>query len=429
MTLREHLRLMRRQWWVVAVLILVGAAAASALTMVLPPAYVSQTSVLLTMNGASATGGLLQSNDVTTQRAATYASLGTSRFVLQAAAEATGSDVEDLEAAVTVTPRDSQAFLDVTATATTAVQAQAWSQAVAERLVVAVVQSDQVGVGSGLALQIVTPATLPEVAVSPRPRNNVLIGAAVGLILGVCIVVLRNSLDDRLRTADDVRRIPRVTSVVAVPAQRRRRGAEIDAARRESYRRLHATLRVAGLEAGPITVAGASATTDVRAATIGLGQAIASSGRSVVVVDIDGRSAGAATTSAPSPPAPGTAGPATSLGVLDVISGGTTVDGLLGEPAQDGVTVLASGAPSPEAAARLHSREFQRLVTTLSARFDCVLFSCPASANWSPTLLVAASSSSAVLVARTSRTTTSELTTALDDLSNVGVGTAHIILD
>ena len=54
---------------------------------------------------------------------------------------------------------------------------------------------------------------------SPNNVRNVIIGAAVGFLLAVGILVIRYVIDDTLKTADDVERFLRLNTLAAVPEE------------------------------------------------------------------------------------------------------------------------------------------------------------------------------------------------------------------
>ena len=52
---------------------------------------------------------------------------------------------------------------------------------------------------------------------SPNNIKNILIGAVVGLLLVVGYIVIRNILDDTMRTADDVEKFLKLNTLASVP--------------------------------------------------------------------------------------------------------------------------------------------------------------------------------------------------------------------
>jgi polysaccharide biosynthesis transport protein len=58
--------------------------------------------------------------------------------------------------------------------------------------------------------QLATPPTSPD---HPKPSTNALIGAVLGLLLALCVVLLREFLDDRVRTAEQLENLIGVATI------------------------------------------------------------------------------------------------------------------------------------------------------------------------------------------------------------------------
>ena len=70
-------------------------------------------------------------------------------------------------------------------------------------------------------LSVLTPATVPSTAISPKPTRNGAIGLIVGLVLGIMLGVLRDRLDRRTRTLEEVEAVYRAPLLGTVPFTRR----------------------------------------------------------------------------------------------------------------------------------------------------------------------------------------------------------------
>ena len=53
---------------------------------------------------------------------------------------------------------------------------------------------------------------------SPNNVKNILIGAVLGLLLSIGYIVIRNILDDTMRTADDIEKFLKLNTLASVPA-------------------------------------------------------------------------------------------------------------------------------------------------------------------------------------------------------------------
>lgn len=65
--------------------------------------------------------------------------------------------------------------------------------------------------------QIVTPATPPTAAQNRNPISNILAGAAIGLVIGIGLAFLREYLDDRIKTKDDLETASGQTVIGLIP--------------------------------------------------------------------------------------------------------------------------------------------------------------------------------------------------------------------
>src|SRR4051812_1508101 len=63
--------------------------------------------------------------------------------------------------------------------------------------------------------ELIQPAAVPGVPASPRPRRNLAMGLVFGALLGLALAFMRDRLDRRLRSEDDVRRVFPGSPVIA----------------------------------------------------------------------------------------------------------------------------------------------------------------------------------------------------------------------
>lgn len=146
-------------------------------------------------------------------------------------------------------------------------------------------------------LTLVGRATPPDTAFSPRTLRNVLLGLIAGLVLGLCAGALRDRLDRRLRTPDEIEGIypwPTLGIVPTVDALGEQRTGLVDFAEMsplaDAYRNIRTNLTLVGLDQPDrkvIVVSSAMPGEGKSAAVANLASALAASGKRVMAISAD----------------------------------------------------------------------------------------------------------------------------------------------
>ena len=106
-------------------------------------------------------------------------------------------------------------FIDVSYTDTDPRRAQWIANAIGDRFSEQV--SDVSPNVSGITATVWEPAVLPQAPISPNPVRNILIGIALGSMLGVGLAFLFDYLDESWQSPEEVERISGVSTIVAIP--------------------------------------------------------------------------------------------------------------------------------------------------------------------------------------------------------------------
>lgn len=135
------------------------------------------------------------------------------------------------------------------------------------------------------------------VQVSPRPKHDALFGLAVGLVLGLGFAFLRDSLDTRVRTAEDIGQRTGLSLLARIPEPPRaiRRANELVMLRQpaskeaEAFRVLRTNIEFAGLghELNSVMITSAVEMEGKSTTVSNLAVAEARAGKRVVLVDLD----------------------------------------------------------------------------------------------------------------------------------------------
>lgn len=257
------------------------------------------------------------------------------------------------------------------------------------------------------SITISTPAQLPQMPVRPNKMLNTLLGAVVGLLLGVGTAFLIEYLDDTFKSPEDVThaldlatvgavaqlsgiKSPRDTLVVAESPR---------APYAEAYRNLRTNLQFSLLRGSSTALVVTSAEPgEGKSTTVAnLGAVWAQMGRSVILVDTDLRR--------PSlhrvfslPPEPGL----TDL----LLDGMQNTDAVLRETGVQGMRILASGKLPPNPAELLASDWMERLIESLKQKAEIVIFDAPPILPVTDAILLAAKTGYLLWVIYSGRTRT-----------------------
>jgi succinoglycan biosynthesis transport protein ExoP len=428
--LRQYLQVLRRRWWVIVLIVAVAAGSALAVSERMTPVYQAHTQVNVTpfASANSQNSGLL--NLFTDPNAAlqTDVTLIESPSVLVLAAKSVGlASPAPLQTAVTAKLLTGTQVIDVQAASPVPAQAASWANAVGNAFIayerdVAIVQltaasqdiarqiaslkaqipaassptstavtdinaqvqtiqgeldslpgASSIVYGGGA---IISPAPVPTHPASPNKKQNLLLGAVVGLLLAIGLVLLIEALDDRLRTAEEV--VARVGSPVlgAVPyAKELSKPAEATMLSRrtsavvEAYRTLRINLRFLSLDRPLRTLLVTSSVKGEGKSTTAanLAAAFAASGVRTILVSGDLRW----------PSTHRFFGLQNSVGVVDAVLPEVALEALLQTNQLPNLRVLAAGLVPPNPTEILGSERFAYILEVLKVASDLVIIDSP----------------------------------------------------
>jgi len=150
---------------------------------------------------------------------------------------------------------------------------------------------------SGPGVAVVSRAVPPSKAYTPRPFRNALLGLLAGLIVGIAAAALRDRLDRRIRSAEELERLYDLPVLGVVPFVRSGARQAASASRSgpvaEAFRTIRTNLTLFQLDrhaARVLVVSSAVGGEGKTSATANLAQVFADAGREVLVVSADVRS-------------------------------------------------------------------------------------------------------------------------------------------
>lgn len=429
MELEDYLRVARAHWVAILLLTALGAGAAFGYASIQPKVYTSSGSAIVTTGGSTSLGDALVGDNYAKSRVKSYLDIAKSRQVAEIAAEELGlsASPDSLVGRVSVSNPTDTAVLRVSATGSTPEEAQAlteaWIYGMTE--VVADIETSD-GSDTIVALQTLDTASLPGAPSSPNTRLYVALGVLLGLALGIAYALIKAALDRRLRTPADVEREFELPVVGALPfdeaiAKKGAGKAVTDNAMVEAIRQVRTNLEFMDVDNPPrVIVITSSLPGDGKSTTsIKLAEAIADSGRRVVLIDADLRR----------PTVAKALGLVEGVGLTDVLVGRANAADVMQPYGRTGMLhVLGAGAIPPNPSELLGSQAMQTLLYSFSDE-AIVLVDSPPLIPVTDAAILTARTDGALVVARAGKTTIDLLDRALANLDRVKGRALGVILD
>ncbi|MGO4691441.1 polysaccharide biosynthesis tyrosine autokinase [Glaciibacter sp. 2TAF33] len=445
---RKLVRIVRKSWILILAFALVGLAGGAIASLVMPVQYQASTKLYVTVVIApgSTTGDLVQGNNFTAQKVASYVGVVTSARVLDPVINDLGLDTtaEDLAREVTATVEPLSVVIEIAALAETPAAAADLSSAVASsfsNVVVNQLEKPVDGSASPVKVEVLQPAVAPENPAQPNVLLNLAVGLVLGLVIGVIVALVIGLADRRIHNRADLARVTRIPVLGGIVTDvRARRRPLIDAenargARAEAFRALRTNVRSAAFGTGPgrpgPTAARVARSLLVTSAVVGEGKTttalnlaivLAEGGASVALVDADLRA----------PRVARYLGIDAAAGLSHVLVGAATLKETL-QPwgVRGNLRVLPAGRLPQNPSDLLGSDAMAEMLETLTDHFDYVLVDSPPVLSVTDAAVLSRLTSGTLLVVGSGRVKDTEVSAALEALEVVGtvpVGTVMTML-
>ncbi len=328
-------------------------------------------------------------------------------------------------------------LIDISARAATPLKAQqladAWVKALSQQ--VAQIEGKPAPGQSGLRMLPYTSAQLPGAPVLPRTKLNLVIGLLLGLMIGFAYAMIRHQFDRRLRSAEEVEKAYGVTVIGQVPKSPHVRHADgkqlalavsaptdsNSASVAEAFRKLRTNLAYMDVDNPPRVIVVTSPKQSEGKSTIAanLAAAIAIGGQPVTLIDGDLRR----------PTVANSLGMVDGAGLTDVLVGRVTAEEVMQDhPDVPGLRVLASGAIPPNPSELLGSQAMRTLMAEL-AQDAMVIVDAPPLLPVTDAAVLTRSADGAIVVITHGGTLDTELTVALNHISNVHGRTLGLVFN
>jgi len=424
--LRDYLRILQRNWLIIAMITLVSVGTAAAYSIAQSPLYEASTKVFVSTQSSGTVSELQQGNSFTQQAVKSYADLVTTPIVLDPVIEQYGLDQTAAEFAENVTataPLDT-VIIEVTVKDRSGADAATLANAVAESFSTAVAGLVPESADGTAQVQISTvqSATTPLRPSSPNVPLNLVGGLFAGLLVGLGTTILRQALDNRVRSLRDVELLtttPILGGISYDPKAAARPLVVRDeprSPRAEAYRSLRTNLQFLdfGGDAHSLVITSSVASEGKSSTSSNLAIAMADAGAKVAIIDADLRR----------PRLAEYLGLEGAVGLTDVLIGRADLSDVLQRWGGRNMYVLPAGSVPPNPSELLGSTAMTALIRRLEQEFDTVVIDAPPLLPVTDAAILARSTRGAIVVASAGKVHKNQLKTAITALESVG---AHIL--
>ncbi|MGK3953990.1 polysaccharide biosynthesis tyrosine autokinase [Microbacterium sp. I2] len=427
MELTDYIRILRKNWVIIVVATLVGVGVAAVWSLTRTPEYEASSTVFVSTQSSGSIQELQQGSTFTQARVQTYSQLVTTPIVMNPviAELELETTAGSLATQVTASAALNTTLITITVTDTDPVRAADTANALAASLTAAVAEIEAVQGPDGTStspvrLSPVENALPPLEPSSPNVPLNLVLGALVGLALGIGIAVLRAVLDTRIRTPRDVEVLtdrPIIGTIAFDPKASERPlivHADPLSPRAESFRAMRTNLQFLDLgEKSSFVITSSVPTEGKSTTTINLAIALADAGKRVALLDTDLRK----------PKVAEYLGIEGGVGLTDVLIGRTRIGDVMLPWGGRQLYVLPAGKIPPNPSELLGSERMRALLEVLERDFDVVLCDAPPLLPVTDGAILAKATGGAIVIVAAGRTNRQQLAGALDALDTVG---AHI---
>lgn len=427
MEIKDYLRLLRKRWLAVVGCVVVAVTVTAAYVSLATPKYEASAQLFVSANDTGGVASNLQSGAQFSQnRVQSYADIINTRQITDAVAAELqiGLTGKQISKETSADAPLNTVLVNLHVTDTSARRAQQLANAIANEFTSYAADLEASGNNSGkhgppVKVTVVKAAALPTSPVSPKKALDLGLGLLVGVLVGVGAAVLRETLDNTIKTPEDVQQTtdrPAI-GVIAFDPDAKNHPLIVTqhphSTRAEAFRQLRTNLQFVDIDTELKSIVFTSSVPNEGKTTTvaNLAITLAQTGTKVLLIEGDLRR----------PRLAQYLGIDGSVGLTSILVGATTPLDATQRWGESGLSVIPSGPLPPNPSELLSSNAMRQLIHRLESRFDLILIDAPPLLPVTDAAVLAATTSGAVLIARYGSTKREQLARSAEALLE-GVG-------
>ncbi|MDV6305698.1 polysaccharide biosynthesis tyrosine autokinase [Rhodococcus cerastii] len=430
MEIQDYLRILRTRWLVIVVTVAVAVLGALAVSLLTTPTYQSCSRVFVSTSGGTSVSESYQGNLFSQQRVASYSELVTGETLAARTIADLGLTMTPakLAAEVTATSTPETVLLDLCVVDSSPGLARDIANSLAVQLTTLVreLETPEDGGAPTAGVRLVEEAKEAAAPIGPKTVRNIALGAAVGLLLGIALAVLRDRLDNTIKTRARLEAASGAALVGSIPFDKAFKDNAVvpfgggHSPSAEAFRELRTNLQFLDVDHPPrvIVVTSAVPTEGKTTVAVNLALALAEAGHQVVLVEGDLRR----------PRVSKYLGLIGAVGFSTVLAGQAGLSDVLQPTKFEGLQALASGPIPPNPSELLGSETARQVIADLHGMFDFVIIDGAPLLPVTDSAVLTAHSDGALVVARHGHTSEAEVGRAVENLDKIGARVLGAVL-
>lgn len=423
--LAQYLSYLRKWWWMLVVGLLVGALAGWSASALMTKHYTAKAQLYVGTASTGGSGDAYQGALLSQKQVGSYAAIANSRALGQQVVDdlQLNRTADDVTSMIKASAYRDTVILNLQVVSSDANLSRDIANSAAVQLQEMVRELNDLtsprGPSGAPQLAVLNEAVTPGAPSSPKPVENSVIGAILGIILSALIAVVRGLTDRRVTTTSSVRTIvnaPLIGTIDFSETLAHQHTLDFSAAptlAAEQFRTLRTNLRFLDVDNAPTVLAVTSGMPSEGKSTlaVNLALSLADDGEAVCLVDADLRN--------PSMAKYINGNLHSAVGLSTALTGSIEIDDVIQATATDGLSVITAGPTPPNPAELLGSRRFDALLSHLATNFDHVILDTSPVLPVTDGALVSSSADGVILTICHNTTTIDQLSSARNNLTAV----------